>query len=175
MAIYRLGDLVPDIHPTAFVHPDAVVVGAVTIGADASIWPSAVLRADYGVISVGARTSVQDGTVLHTSAQWPTVIGAGCVVGHNAHLEGAVVEDGCLIGSMSTCLQRVVVGTGSLVGAAALLTEGTVVPPRSRVLGAPATVAPHPDPDGFAEGIERGVATYVANAARYLSEMERIG
>ena len=77
MAIYRLGDLVPDIHPTAFVHPDAVVVGAVTIGADASIWPSAVLRADYGAISVGARTSVQDGTVLHTSAQWPTVIGAG--------------------------------------------------------------------------------------------------
>ncbi len=127
-----------------------------------SIWPSAVLRADYGAISVGARTSVQDGTVLHTSAQWPTVIGAGCVVGHNAHLEGAVVEDGCLIGSMSTCLQRVVVGTGSLVGAAALLTEGTVVPPRSRVLGAPATRCAASGSDGFAEGIERGVATYVA-------------
>ncbi|WP_430334445.1 gamma carbonic anhydrase family protein [Rhodococcus sp. ACT016] len=174
MAIYRLGDLVPDIHPTAFVHPDAVVVGAVTIGAEASIWPSAVLRADYGTISVGARTSIQDGTVLHTSRDWPTVVGAECVVGHNAHIEGAVVEDGCLIGSMSTSLQRVVVGTGSLVGATALLTEGTVVPPRSRALGAPATVVPHPNPDAFADGIRRGVATYVANAARYRSEMERI-
>ncbi|PTR24801.1 carbonic anhydrase/acetyltransferase-like protein (isoleucine patch superfamily) [Rhodococcus sp. OK519] len=174
MAIYRLGELVPDIHPAAFVHPDAVVVGAVTIGAEASIWPSAVLRADYGTIRVGARTSIQDGTVLHTSREWPTIVGAECVVGHNAHLEGAIVEDGCLIGSMSTSLQRVVVGTGSLVGAAALLTEGTVVPPRSRALGAPASVVPHPNPEIFAEGIRRGAATYVANAARYRSEMERI-
>ncbi|RDI24881.1 hypothetical protein DEU38_110100 [Rhodococcus sp. AG1013] len=85
-----------------------------------------------------------------------------------------MVEDRCLIGSMSTSLQRVVVGTGTLVGATALLTEGTVVPPRSRVLGAPATVAPHPDPDAFAEGLRRGVATYVAKAARYRSDMERI-
>lgn len=127
MAIYRLGELVPDIRPGAFVHPEAVVVGA------------------------------------------------DCVVGRNAHLEGAVVEDGCLIGSMSTSLQRVAVGTGGLVGAAALLTAGTVVPPRSRVLGAPASVAPHTNPDMLAEEIRRGVATYVANAARYRSEMERIG
>ncbi len=134
--------------------PRRVVVGAVTIVCDASIWPSAVLRADYGAISVGARTSVQDGTVLHTSAQWPTVIGAGCVVGHNAHLEGAVVEDGCLIGSMSTCLQRVWWHRQPR-RCCRPAHRGTVVPPRSRVLGAPATVAPHPDPDGFAEGIER--------------------
>ncbi len=81
MGIYALGELVPDIHPDAFVHPDCTVIGAVTIGAEASIWPAAVLRADYGRIEIGQLTSIQDGTVVHTTAEWPTVIGARCVVG----------------------------------------------------------------------------------------------
>lgn len=174
MAVYKLGDLVPDIHPTAFVHPDAVVIGAVTIGERASIWPAAVLRADFGRIEIGARTSIQDGTVVHTSPDWATIIGADCVVGHNAHLEGAVIEDHCLIGSMSTCLQRVVVGTRSLVGANALVTEGTVAPAGSRLLGMPAKVTPHPDPKGFAERLGIGVRNYIRNAGDYLATMERI-
>lgn len=98
MAVYALGDLVPDIHPEAFVHPDATVIGAVAIGAGASVWPAAVLRGDYGRIEVGALTSVQDGTVVHTTADWPTLVGERCVVGHNAHLEGCTIGDGCLIG-----------------------------------------------------------------------------
>src|SRR5690606_22052151 len=114
MAVYALGDRTPDIHPTAYVHPDAVVIGAVTLGPEATVWPCAVLRGDYGTITVGARTSVQDGTVLHTTAEWPTVIGADCVVGHNAHLEGCTVEDRCLVGSGSTVLNRAVVGTGGV-------------------------------------------------------------
>lgn len=175
MAVYKLGELIPEIHPTAFVHPAAVVIGAVTIGAGASIWPTAVLRADFGRIEIGARTSIQDGTVVHTSPDWPTLIGADCVVGHNAHLEGAVVEDFCLIGSMSTCLQRVVIGTRSLVGAGALVTEGTVAPAGSRLLGMPAKVAPHPDPTGFAERLGIGVRNYMHNSAEYARSMERIG
>ena len=140
MPVYALGDDEPDIHELAYVAPDAVVIGRVTIGQEASVWPGAVLRGDHGTITVGARTSVQDGTIVHCTADYPTVIGADCVVGHNAHLEGCVVEDGCLIGSGSITLNRVVVGAGSIVAAAALVPEGFVVPPGSLVAGVPATI-----------------------------------
>lgn len=140
MPLYALGDAEPDIHELAYVAPDAVVIGRVTIGAEASVWPGAVLRGDHGTITIGARTSVQDGTIVHCTADYPTVIGADCVVGHNAHLEGCVVEDGCLIGSGSITLNRVVVGAGSIVAAAALVPEGFVVPPGSLVAGVPATI-----------------------------------
>jgi carbonic anhydrase/acetyltransferase-like protein (isoleucine patch superfamily) len=140
MPVYALGDDEPDIHELAYVAPDAVVIGRVTIGPEASVWPGAVLRGDHGTISVGARTSVQDGTIVHCTADYPTVIGADCVVGHNAHLEGCVVEDGCLIGSGSVTLNRVIVGAGSIVAAAALVPEGFVVPPGSLVAGVPATI-----------------------------------
>src|SRR5438552_2061816 len=138
MPIYALGDLVPDIHPDAFVHPDAVVIGQVSIGAESSVWPTAVLRADFGRIVVGERTSIQDGTVLHTTEQWPTVIGSDCVVGHNAHLEGCTVEDRCLVGSGSVVLNRATVRAGSVVGANALVPEGLEIPPGHLALGIPA-------------------------------------
>jgi carbonic anhydrase/acetyltransferase-like protein (isoleucine patch superfamily) len=138
--VYALGDDEPDIHDLAYVAPDAVVIGRVTIGPEASVWPGAVLRGDHGTITVGARTSVQDGTIVHCTADYPTVIGADCVVGHNAHLEGCVVEDGCLIGSGSITLNRAVVGAGSIVAAAALVPEGFVVPPGSLVAGVPGTI-----------------------------------
>ncbi len=99
MAVYALGDLVPRIDPTAFVHPDATVVGDVVIGPESTIWPQAVLRGDYGNITIGARTSIQDGTVVHSTADLPTRIGDDCVVGHLAHVECCVIEDGALVGS----------------------------------------------------------------------------
>ena len=86
MPVYALDDLIPVIDPEAYVHPDAVVIGAVELAAGSSVWPSAVLRGDHGFIKVGERTSVQDGTIVHTTHDWPTVIGANCVVGHGAHL-----------------------------------------------------------------------------------------
>ena len=140
MPIYALGEDEPDIDPLAYVHPAAVVIGRVVIGPEASIWPGAVLRGDHGTITVGARTSVQDGTVVHTTRRWPTVIGSDCVVGHNAHLEGCVVEDRCLIGSGSVTLNRARVGTGSIVGAGALVGQDFVVPPESLAVGVPATI-----------------------------------
>src|SRR5881227_2301961 len=97
--VYALGERVPVIDPSAFVHPDAVVIGMVHIGSEATVWPGAVLRGDFGQIYVGARTSVQDGTVVHATPDLPTRIGAGCVVGHIAHLEGCTIEDGALVGS----------------------------------------------------------------------------
>lgn len=166
MPVYALDDLEPTISPTAYVHPDAVVIGDVLIGDEASVWPTAVLRGDHGRIVVGARTSVQDGTVVHTTEQWPTVIGDDCVVGHNAHLEGCVVEDRCLIGSGSTVLNRARVGAGSVVGANALVTEDAVVPPGSMALGVPARSRPL-DGAAQAQWIEYGVRTYVEGGARY--------
>ena len=171
MAIYALDDREPVIDPTAYVHPDAVVIGRVMIGPEASVWPGAVLRGDYGEISVGARTSVQDGTVVHATAEFATRIGADCVVGHNAHLEGCTVEDGSLVGSGSVALHRVVVGSGALVAAGAVLPNGMKVPARAMAIGVPATVRLDAMPAGaFADGVEK----YVANARRYATKLRRL-
>jgi carbonic anhydrase/acetyltransferase-like protein (isoleucine patch superfamily) len=170
--IYALDDDVPDIHELAFVHPEAIVIGRVTIGPEASVWPGAVLRGDHGTISVGARTSVQDGTIVHTTARWPTVIGASCVVGHSVHLEGCVVEDGCLIGSGSVTLNRARVGAGSIVGAAALIPEDFVVPPASLAVGVPAVIKR----TGIdARWVENSVKTYVETARHHRTGLRRIG
>jgi carbonic anhydrase/acetyltransferase-like protein (isoleucine patch superfamily) len=171
MAVYALGERTPSIHPNAFVHPDAVVIGDVTIEAEATVWPSAVLRGDYGTITVGARTSVQDGAVVHATAELATSIGADCVVGHLAHLEGCVVEDGCLIGSGSIVLHRAVIRTGALVGAGAVVSGGTEVPGRAMALGVPATIRPSSVPEN---AFSDSVATYVANGHRYRASLRRL-
>src|ERR1035441_9192869 len=116
MAIYQLGDLIPTIDPDAYVHPDAVIIGDVTLGPETTVWPCAVLRGDFGTITVGARTSIQDGTVIHAGPEFPTTVGNGCVIGHLAHLEGCTLEDDCLVGSGSVVLHHAVIGSGATVG-----------------------------------------------------------
>lgn len=172
MAIYGLGDLVPDISDDAFVHPDATVIGAVAVGAGSSIWPGAVLRGDYGRIRVGARTSIQDGTVVHATAELPTLIGDDVVVGHLAHLEGCTVEDWSLVGSGSVVLHRCRIESHSVVGANAVVPNGTVVPAHAMALGVPCTIK-----EGrVAERASAGaVALYVENAKRYKRELRRLG
>ena len=164
MPIYALGDRVPQIDPDAFVHPDAVVIGDVRIGAQSSVWPGAVLRGDYGTIIVGERTSIQDGTVVHAVAEYPTVIGSDCVVGHIAHLEGCVVHDGALIGSGSVVLHEVHVHTGATVAAGAVVRNRTEVPERALAVGVPASIKPEASD---IQAIADGAALYVANARRY--------
>lgn len=140
MPIYALGDAEPTIDPLAFVHPDAVVIGNVTIGPEASVWPTAVLRGDHGKITVGAQTSVQDGTIVHCTSVLDTTIGERCTVGHNVHLEGCVIEDDCLIGSGSVVLHEAVVRSGALVGANALVPNSMEVPGKAMALGVPAKI-----------------------------------
>ena len=171
MPIYALGGYEPDIDESAFVHPDAVVIGRVRIGAEASVWPCAVLRGDHGEIVVGARTSVQDGTVVHTTEAWHTIIGVDCVVGHNAHLEGCVVEDRCLIGSGSVTLNRARVGTGAIVAAAALVPEGFEVPAGALVAGVPARIKRTGLTPDWVDG---AVKTYIESARNYKSGLRRI-
>ncbi len=140
MAIYALGDIEPTIDPTAYVHPDAVVIGDVTIGAESSVWPTAVLRGDPGGIVIGARTSIQDGTVIHTTPMTPTRVGDGCVIGHLVHLEGCTIGNGSLVGSGAIVLNGAVLEEECLVGAGALVPGSLTVPRRAMALGVPATL-----------------------------------
>lgn len=168
MSVYALGDAVPEIDPEAFVHPAATVIGQVRLGPGASVWPGAVLRGDYGRIEVGARTSIQDGTVIHATAEHPTLVGADCVVGHLVHLEGCTVEDDCLVGSGSVVLHRAVVRSGALVGAGAVVSNDVEVPARAMALGVPARMRLDAVPAG---SFTTAVALYVANAARYRADL----
>lgn len=171
MPIYALGDQVPSIDTTAYVHPDAVVIGSVSIGAESTVWPGAVLRGDDGEIHIGRRTSIQDGTVIHTTPYQPTMVGDECVIGHVAHLEGCTVHDGSLIGSGSVILHRAVVESSALVGANALVPNGMVVPSGAMALGVPAKLR-----EGVVtpEMIEHGMRSYVARGRRYRDELRRL-
>ena len=130
----------PDIHPTAYVHPAAVVTGDVTLGARVSVWPTAVIRGDTDAIVIGPDTNVQDGTIIHVDHGVPTTIGARVGIGHRAIVHGATVADDVLIAMGAILLNRVHVGTGSIIGAGAVCTEGMQIPPNSLVLGVPARV-----------------------------------
>jgi carbonic anhydrase/acetyltransferase-like protein (isoleucine patch superfamily) len=128
------------IHPTAYVHPAALVCGDVTLGARASVWPTAVLRGDTAAIVVGDETNVQDGTVVHVDHGVPAWIGSRVAIGHRAIVHGATIEDGCLIGMGAILLNEVHVGRGTIIGAGAVCPEGMRIPPDSVVLGVPARV-----------------------------------
>lgn len=154
------------IHPTAFIHPEAFVCGAVTLGARASVWPGAVIRADSDAVSIGEDTNIQDGCVVHVDPGLPCTIGARVTVGHRAIVHGATVEDECLIGMGAVVLNRVVVGRGSLVGAGAVCSEGMVIPPGSLVLGVPAKVVRSID-EKLRGRLAHGVEAYIKLAERH--------
>ena len=171
MAIYALGDAEPDIATDAFVHPDATVIGSVTIGSQSSIWPGAVLRGDGGEIVIGARTSVQDNAVIHTTPIWPTIVGEDCVLGHLIHLEGCTIENQVLIGNASMVLHRCIVRSGSIVAANAVVLNDTEVPSGALAVGTPATIKP-----GRArlEDIALASQEYVRRGAQYRTELRRL-
>ncbi len=171
MPLYALGEQEPQIDPSAFVHPDAVIIGNVTVGPESSIWPTAVLRGDRGAIFVGAQTSIQDGSVIHCTTELDTTVGDRCVVGHRVHMEGCQIEDDCLIGSGSVVLHRAVVRSGALVGAQALITNDTEVPALAMALGVPAKIYP----DRVAPGAhEAAMRVYVDNAHWFNQDLRRL-
>ena len=171
MPVYALGDQVPSIHPDAYIHPDAVVIGNVTIGAHSSVWPGAVLRGDDGEIIIGERTSVQDNCVLHTTVEQATVVRNDCVIGHLVHLEACTIGPWSLIGNGSIVLHRAVVNSWAIVAANAVVLNDTIVPSGALAVGTPAVIK-----EGRArrEDIEHGVATYVERAGRFRSMLRRI-
>jgi carbonic anhydrase/acetyltransferase-like protein (isoleucine patch superfamily) len=171
MPIYALGSQVPQIAGDAYIHPDAVIIGSVTVGSQSSVWPGAVLRGDEGEIRVGARTSVQDNSVLHTTPDLPTVVGDRCVVGHIVHLEGCTIHDDVLVGNGSIVLHEVVVHPWSIVGANSVVLNGTIVPTGSIAVGSPAVVK-----EGRArrELITEGVDAYVTRSQRFRDDLRRL-
>jgi carbonic anhydrase/acetyltransferase-like protein (isoleucine patch superfamily) len=169
--VYEIDGVAPHIDPEAYIHPDAVVIGDVTIGPESSVWPHAVLRGDYGTITIGAATSVQDGTVVHAGPGFPTVIGDGCVIGHIVHLEGCLLEDESLVGSGCVVLHHAVISRGATVGANAVVPNNMVVPAGALALGVPAKVF-----EGRSDVpmIKLSAAQYVMNAKRYREGLRRI-
>ena len=171
MPIYALDDEVPHIDPTAFVHPDAVLIGEVHIGALSSIWPTAVIRADNGPIFIGARTSIQDGTVIHTMPGNPTRIGDACTIGHLVHLEGCVLEDHVLVGSGAMVLSQAICRSTSLIGAGAVVTPRTEVPSYAMALGVPATMRLDVVTRAMVDGNVQG---YLRHSVQHRTQMRRI-
>jgi carbonic anhydrase/acetyltransferase-like protein (isoleucine patch superfamily) len=170
MPIYALGDDCPEIDESAWVHPEAVVIGAVTVGPESSIWPGAVLRGDGLGIVIGARTSIQDGSVLHCTEALRTEVGDDCLVGHLVHLEGCRIESRAFVGTGSIVLHRCVVGADAVVAAGAVVLDGTDVPPGALAVGVPANIRL-----GAAPPIrEHGVQHYVHELARYRRDLKRI-
>lgn len=160
----------PALGKGVFVAETAAIIGDVVIGDQSSVWYSTVLRGDEMPIRIGARTNLQDGTVIHvTSGKFGTTIGDDCTIGHGAIVHACTIEDLCLIGMGAIILDGARVGRGSLVGAGALVTPGTDIPPGSLVLGSPARVK-RPTNDREREQIEYGAAHYVELGARYLAE-----
>lgn len=150
----------PRIHDSAFVHAGAHVIGDVTIAARVSVWPTAVLRGDTAPITVGANSNVQDGAIVHVDEGVPCEIGARVAIGHRAIVHGATIEPDVLIGMGAILLNRVHVGSGSIVGAGAVCREGMVIPPNSLVVGVPAKVIRDTTPEER-ERIAGTVASYL--------------
>ena len=171
MPVYALGDSEPRIHRDAYVHELAVVIGNVELGPEATVWPYAVLRGDDGLIRIGARSNVQDGVVIHCTAQYPTIVGDDCTIGHLAHIEGATILDCSLIGTASVVLHDARIGPHALVGANATVPGGLVVPTDAMALGTPARVRDKALTPG--QNLENA-NVYVQRGRQYRAHLRRI-
>jgi len=169
--IYALGTQEPTIDATAFVHPEAVVIGSVAIGAESTIWPGAVLRGDEGEIAIGAQTSIQDNCVLHTTVDAATVVGDRCVIGHLVHLEGCTIEDDAMVGNAAMVLHRSVIRSWSIVAANSVVLYDVEVPSDAIAAGSPAVIK-----QGRAQRdlITHAVAEYIARGVRFRNELRRL-
>ncbi len=166
MPVYALGEKKPKIHPSVLVAPNATVIGDVTVGPNTSIWPGAVVRADYGKIRIGANCSIQDNVTVHCSARNAGVVGDGVTVAHNAVVHACRIGDECLIGAGAIIFDGARVGTHSILGVGSIVLEGRVIPPRSVAVGAPARVTRRTS-DADVRMIKESYKAYVKMARRY--------
>lgn len=164
--IYALDDIAPQIDPTAWVAPDANVIGKIVLEAGSSVWFGATLRGDNEEIRLGANSNIQENCVLHTDMGYPLVIGANCTIGHKAMLHGCTIGEGSLIGMGATILNGAKIGRGCLIGAGALVTEGKEIPDGSLVMGAPGKVVRTLDAAAQARLIQ-SAESYRDNARRF--------
>ena len=171
MSVRKFENIAPRIAATAYVDETALVIGDVSIADDASLWPQVVARGDVNSIEIGARTNIQDGSVLHTRDGFPLAVGDEVTIGHGAAAHGCTIGDLCLLGIGCVVLDGSVIGRGSVIGSGAVVPPGTIVPPHSLVMGVPGKVVR----DLGAESAERNRAfsdRYVRYAASYLEKGE---
>ncbi|MDP2795050.1 MAG: gamma carbonic anhydrase family protein [Sulfurisoma sp.] len=173
MSVFRIADKAPLIDPTAWIAPNATVIGDVRLAAGASVWWNAVLRGDNDPIVIGANSNIQDGSVLHTDEGVPLTLGRDITVGHMAMLHGCTIGDGSLIGIGSIVLNRAVIGRHCLIGANSLVPEGKVIPDRSLVMGSPGKVVRELTDEEVAR-LLYSARHYVDNASRYRAQLEEI-
>jgi len=156
----------PNIDKSCFIASSADVIGDVTIGENSSIWYHAVLRGDVDRIEVGSYCNIQDGTIVHVAAGFPTIIGNNVTIGHGAIIHGCTIKDGAFIGMGAIILDGAVIGEGALIGAGALVTEGKEIPPRTLVMGVPARVIKKLPPE-YMEIIRKRPFEYAELAQKY--------
>ncbi len=173
MAIYEVDGVAPQIAETAWVADSAQVMGDVVLGDEVGIWFDVVVRGDTATITVGARTNIQDMSVLHADVGMPLTIGSGVTVGHQAVLHGCTVGDDSLIGIGAIVLNGARIGKGCLVGAGALVTEGKAFPDGCMILGSPAKVVRQLTPEQL-QGLRTSADQYVANAKRFQASLHKI-
>tara|TARA_B100000686_G_scaffold31363_1_gene32404 strand:- start:22910 stop:23434 length:525 start_codon:yes stop_codon:yes gene_type:complete len=164
--IYQLGDQVPQVEKDVYVAPSADVIGSVSLGSRSSVWFGAVLRGDNDQISIGARSNIQDNTVIHVDAGVPVTIGDDVSIGHSVVIHGCTIRNKALIGNGAVVLDFAEIGESSLVGANALVTERKRFPARSLILGSPAKVIRELT-DEEVEQLSRNVESYLKKAQRY--------
>ncbi|HZX29184.1 MAG TPA: gamma carbonic anhydrase family protein [Telluria sp.] len=174
MAIYQLGDDAPDIDPSAYVADAAVLIGKVTLQANASVWSGVTIRGDNERITIGANSNVQENCVMHTDMGFPLDVGADVTIGHQAMLHGCTIGAGSLIGIQAIVLNGARIGKGCLVGAGALVTEGKEFPDHSLIIGAPAKVARTLTPEEV-ERLKHSAESYAARGQRFKTDLTRIG
>jgi len=174
MALYRIKDKAPEVHPSVYVADSADVMGHVVLAQDSSVWSHVAIRGDNETIRIGERSNVQEGSVLHTDIGFPLSIGSDVTVGHQAMLHGCTVGDGSLIGIQAVVLNGAVIGKNCLVAAGALVTEGKVFEDGMLIMGSPAK-AVRPLAEADIMRMQIGTALYVQKAAEYKTDMVRVG
>ena len=172
MPLYSLDGVVPRLPPAGryFVAPGAHLIGRIELLEDANVWFNCTLRGDNEWISIGARTNIQDNSVLHTDMGFPLIIGADCTIGHNVVLHGCTIGQNSLIGMGATILNGATIGSNCLIGANALVTEAKEFPDNSLILGAPAKIIRTLGDDARQRHLE-SARHYVENAQRYMKTL----
>jgi carbonic anhydrase/acetyltransferase-like protein (isoleucine patch superfamily) len=173
MPCYRIGDNAPILDNDAWIADNATLIGDITLGAHASIWWNAVLRGDKDSIIIGARSNIQDGSVLHVDPGAPLCVGTNVTVGHMVMLHGCTIGDGALIGIKSVILNHAVIGPNCLIGANSLIPEGKVIPERSLVMGSPGKIVRELT-DEEVQRLLVSAESYVENAKRYREQLLRV-
>ena len=174
MAIYQLGDDIPNIPDSAYVAAEATVIGNVTLGENVSVWPGVVMRGDNDSITIGNCSNVQDNAVLHTDPGFPLLVGENVTIGHQAVLHGCTIGDGSLIGIQAVVMNGAVIGKDCLVGAGALVPEGKTYGERKLILGSPAKVVRELTDEDI-EKMHRAAPGYVRRQEMYKLKLKKLG